>query len=181
MWGVEARAEHWLTLAVSGSDEPAHRVAVHATWVVEGLPWWQRYLWLILTVLGLLVLGFVAGGFIYPNRLPRALAVSFVADRDDLDDTSPQPIAAWKGTGIGFYRHARAFLHADYRISGSSKGAVVGLEAEARGCRVRPATSMLHRETLDGDWEPVSLDGRSARRPGTCIASARSGPFFAFP
>jgi hypothetical protein len=173
-----AGGEHWATLGMVEAGEVAGGVPLHLRWQVEGLPWWLRWMWLILLILGILVLGFIIGGFVYPARLPRTLAITFVPEYDDLNDQTPQPVRQWRGVGIGFYRHARAFLHPDFRISGKSHGAIAGIFATRTGCRIQPVHSTpLYREALDGDWEQVSADGRR-NRAGDLFRVGESGPFF---
>lgn len=170
--------EPWLTLAVDGSDAADAEVPIAIDWQVEALGFWELWGRLILAILGFLIVAFLVGGFLWPNRFQNALAVAFVPDAEDLDEQSPQPIRQWSGVGIGFYRHARAFLHGDFRLSGRAQGALAGLYAEKHGTRVevgRGAT--LFRETLDGDWEAVPPPGRRVR-PGDIYRLGESGPFF---
>jgi hypothetical protein len=115
---------------------------------------------------------------VLPKRFQSSLAVTFVPDRRELDEQTPQPVAQWRGVGIGFYRNARAFLHSNFRLSGNPRGSLAGLYAEAAGTRVRPGRGgALFRETLDGDWETVDGEGRRARG-GDVYRVGESGPFF---
>lgn len=173
-----ASGEPWLELKVAGSSEPKHTVPVTLRWRVEGLTFWELWGWLILLILGILVALFIILGFVLPKRFQSALAVAFVPDRRELDEQTPEPVKQWKGVRIGFYRNARAFLHANFRLNGNAKGALAGLFAESVGTWVRPGRgSALYRETLDGDWETVGADGRRARS-GDVYRIGESGPFF---
>ncbi len=173
-----ALGEPWLRLKVSGSEDPNHRADIRLRWQVDGLTFWQRWGWLILLILLLLLIVFIVAGYIVPERFSGALAVTFVPDRDELEEQSPQPVKQWKGTGIGFYRNARAYLHSNYRLSGNAKGALAGLLAEKGGLKVKPGRGAgLYRETLDGDWEAVASGGRRARS-GDVYRSGQSGPYF---
>lgn len=146
--------------------------------VHEILSWWQRWGWLVLSVLGLLAALFVALGFILPKRFQRTLSLSFAPELDDVDDTPPLAIYTWRGVGIGFYRDARAFLHGDFRISGRARGALAGLFAEAGGARVRPGKGLsLFRQDLGAAWEEVSLEGERVRA-GEVYRIGDQGPFF---
>ena len=69
----------------------------------------------------------------------------------------------FKGTGIGFYRHARAYVTRDYNITGKAANAAAGLFAEADGCHLRPVGGVVERETYDGDWEEVPGAGQPTR------------------
>jgi len=173
-----AFGEPWLELRVAGTQDSLHAVPVRLRWRVEGLSFWERWGWLILLILGILLALFVILGFVLPKRLQSSLAVTFVPDRRELDEQTPQPVSQWKGVGIGFYRNARAFLHSNFRLSGNPRGALAGLHAEAAGTRIRPGRGVsLFRETLDGDWETVDGEGRRARG-GDVYRIGEGGPFF---
>lgn len=173
-----AADEPWLRLRVSGSSQPNQEVVAHLRWRVHGLTFWQRWGWLILLVLGLLALLAIIAGYIVPKRFAKTLAVAFAPEREDLEEQAPQPVAQWKGVGIGFYRDARAYLHANYRLSGNARGALASLHADASGTKVAPGRGQsIHRETLDGDWEPVPAAGRMARG-GDVFRVGERGPYF---
>ena len=124
------------------------------------------------------MLVFLVGGYVTPQRFTGTLALAYVPERDELDEQSPQPVQQWRGVGIGFYRNARAFLHADFRLSGKAQGAVASLHAQRGGARVEPGKGQrLHRETLDGDWENVAESGRRIRA-GDVYRIGEAGPFF---
>ena len=172
-----ASGEPWLKLRVAGSDKPHHAVEIQLTWKVNGLAWWERWLWLIITILALLVLAFFIGGYLYPARFPRGLALLITQDHDDLDDLSPQSIQHHKGVGIGFYRHARAYISSSYRVTGKPAGAVAQLQATRGGLMVIPVGGMLYRENAEEDWDEVPQTGRKARSREIYRASS-DGPFF---
>jgi hypothetical protein len=173
-----AAGEPWLELRVAGTQDARHAVPVKLRWQVQGLSFWERWGWLILLILGILLVLFIILGYVLPKRFQSSLAVAFVPDRRELDEQTPQPVAQWKGVGIGFYRNARAFLHSNFRLSGNPGGALAGLFAEPAGTRVKPGRgSSLFRETLDGDWESVDGEGRRARG-GDVYRIGESGPFF---
>lgn len=173
-----AAGELWLELRVAGSESPEHVVPVRLRWQVHGLSFWQRWGWLILLILGILILLFLILGFVLPKRFQGALAVTYVPERDELDEQTPQPVKQWRGVGIGFYRDARAYLHPDFRLSGKPQGALASLHAEKGGARAMPGRGLtLFRESLDGDWEAVPPQGRRAR-PGDIYRIGDRGPYF---
>lgn len=173
-----ASGEPWLELHVAGSDAAEHKVPVRLRWRVNGLSFWQRWRWLILLILGILLLLFIICGFILPARFQSGLAVVYVPERDELDEQSPQPVKQWRGVGIGFYRDARAYLHADFRLSGNPQGALASLHAEKGGTRAMPGRGLtLFRETLEADWEGVVPGGRRARA-GDVYRIGERGPYF---
>lgn len=170
--------EPWLELHVAGSDAPDHNVIIKLRWQVNGLSFRERWLWLILLIATVLLLLFIALGFLLPHRFQPGLALVFVPERDELDEQTPEPIRQWSGVRIGFYRNARAFLHPDYRVSGSPRGALASLHAEKRGARVIPIRATpLYRETLEGQWEAVSADGQRVRG-GDVFRIGDRGPYF---
>jgi len=149
--------------------------AVNVRWRVEGLSFWQRWLWLFMLVLAILAVAFIVYGFIRPHRFPRELALTFVPEYDELD-RMPQPLAQWRGTGIGWYRDAQAFLQPDYRLSGKSRGSLAGLRAVANGAVLLSTGPPLYRELDINEWEEV----RQVRpvRAGTIYRISETGPFF---
>jgi hypothetical protein len=173
-----AGGEPWLALRVANTTDAQQRIPINLTWRVTGLSFLQRWAWLILVLALIVSTLFVIAGFVLPKRFSAALAVAFVAERDELDEQSPQPIAQWKGVGIGFYRNARAYLHPNYRLSGSPRGAVAAIHASESGTRVFPGKgSALFRETLDDGWEPVAVAGRPGRG-GDVFRVNENGPYF---
>nr|QEO74109.1 hypothetical protein [uncultured bacterium] len=173
-----ADGEPWLELRVAKSERPEHRVEIRLRWQVQGLSFWQRWGWLILLILAILAALFILLGFVLPQRFSGTLAVTYVPDRSELDEQSPQPVKQWSGVGIGFYRNARAFVHPDFRLSGKHQGALACLYAERGGARVAPGRGLsLFRETLEGDWETVPADGRRARA-GDVLRIGDRGPYF---
>ncbi len=175
--GSTAAGEPWLELRLAGSEDLEHAVAIALRWTVESLSFrelWGRW---ILAACALLLAAFIAGGILWPQRFQRSLAVAFAPDLEELDEQSPQPVVPWKGVGIGFYRHARAFLHPDFRLSGRSQGALAGLHAEKGATRLRAGKGgTLYRETLDGDWDVVVREGRRVR-PGDVYRLGEQGPY----
>jgi hypothetical protein len=173
-----ASGEPWLELRVADSDRKEHFIPVRLRWQVHGLSFWQRWGWLILTILGILLLLAIIGGYVLPQRFQGGLAVVYVPERDELEEQTPQPVRQWRGVGIGFYRDARAFLHPDFRLSGNPQGALASLHAERSGTHVNPGRGMsLYRETLDSDWESVPAQGRRAHA-GDVYRIGERGPYF---
>jgi hypothetical protein len=159
-----ASGERWLELHVAGSSAVEHVVPIQLHWQVRGLTFWQRWGSLIAGILAALLVLFIITGYLLPNRFQRGLAIVFVPDRAELDEQLPQPVKQWRGVGIGFYRHARAYLHADYRLSSRAQGALASLHAEKGSTRLMPGRGLsLFRETVAADWESVPAQGRRAR------------------
>ncbi len=157
-----ATGEPWLELGVAGSDAPQHQVTLMLSWEVSGLPWWLRWLWLLVGLALLAVTVFVAAGYVLPKRFSRNLAVVIVQDEEDLDEQRPLPMRTFRGVGIGFYRNARAYILTNFRVSGKARGAVARLQQESNGLCIYPEHgTALFRET-DGDWELVPERGRRA-------------------
>jgi len=140
-------------------------------------PWWICLLpWLIAMAIAL-ALAFVIYGFIRPARFPRQLGVQ-IADEEDVDQGFFIWIRKQRGTGIGFYRDARAYLHGDFRISGKGRGALASLHAEASGTRVCPGKGLaLFRQDFGVKWEELPKDGEMARA-GEIYRIGENGPYF---
>jgi len=173
-----AAGEPWLELRVAGSEDAEQKLTLRLRWQVRGLSFWQRWGWLILLILGILLVLFIICGYLLPQRFQGGLAVVFVPERAELDEQTPQPLRQWKGVGIGFYRNARAYLHPDFRLSGNPQGALASLHAERGGTRAMPGRgNSLFRETLEGDWESVPVPGRRARG-GDVYRIGERGPYF---
>lgn len=175
---TSALGEPWLRLRVDGSDNPEQRIELRLRWEVVGLTFWQRWGWLVLSLLAVAVAVFVALGYILPHRFPPTLAISFAPERDELDTCPPQTLRAWHGVGIGFYRGARAYLHPDFRLTGRAAGALALLRAERGLTRVAPQKGLdLGREDYDGTFAPVPEEGEPLRL-GEVYRVGGSGPFF---
>nr|VFK58066.1 MAG: hypothetical protein BECKUNK1418G_GA0071005_10021 [Candidatus Kentron sp. UNK]VFK68236.1 MAG: hypothetical protein BECKUNK1418H_GA0071006_10011 [Candidatus Kentron sp. UNK] len=166
-----------LRLRVPDSEKPGHAVTIHLSWVVQGLSFLQRWIEWILTGIAVMTIAFIALGFIVPHRFPRGLAVSFGPEWDDILDLQPQPVTQWKGTGIGFYRHARAYLHLDYRLSGRAAGALAVIRATSSGVMVATTGGALYRSSVSGDWDEVYGDGIRFSS-GDVFRIGETGPFF---
>jgi hypothetical protein len=170
--------EPWLRLRVDGGNAAHQQIELRLGWEVVGLSFWQRWGWLVLTVIAMVVVVLVALGFILPQRFPPTLAVGFVPERDDLDSYPPNQVRGWRGVGIGFYRDARAYLHPDFRLTGRAGGALAVLRAQRMATWVAPQKGLvLSRESYDGSWEPVAETGEAARL-GEVYRIGESGPFF---
>ncbi len=174
----EAAGEHWLDLESESSNSQEGRVPIQVRWKVVPLTFWELWGRLIGSLVLLLLLLIWVYGYIRPKRFQRNLALVFVPERSEIEEQSPQPIAQWKGVGIGWYRDARAFLHANYSVSGRSRGALASLHATNAGTRVCPVSgSSLFRETSDGEWEAVAVGGQRVRSGGVIRVGDR-GPYF---
>jgi hypothetical protein len=174
----QSRAQSWFVLAVNGRSEPDSIVGLHLTWSVRGLTFWEKWGWLILLILGALLVMIIVYGYIRPNRFAAGLSLCYAPAIDELDDQTPQPVRMWKGTGIGFYRDARACLQDNFRINGTVKGAVAILRAgQRRAVFVKPGSRALYREVGVGEWDQVPPTGRRAGQ-GEVYRAGESGPYF---
>jgi hypothetical protein len=174
----QATGEHWLDLRVANSSAPDAIVPINVRWSLTGLTWWQRWRWLIITILVVILLIIWIYGYIKPVRFSKNLAVTFVPERIEVDEQTAQPVAQWSGVGIGWYRNARACLHPSFRLNGDPDGAVAVLTAIPGGMQVLPGSGgTLYRETLEGAWEPIPADGRRVSS-GEVYRVGETGPFF---
>jgi hypothetical protein len=172
------RGEHWLDLRLAGSSADNALLPIHVRWGLQGLTWWQRWRWLVVSLIVFIVFLIWVYGYIRPKRFMRGLAVTFVPERSEVDDQTPQPIAQWSGTGISWYRDARACLHSNFRLNGDPSGAVAVLVAIPGGTQVNPSDgNNLYRETIEGNWEPIPSEGRRSSG-GEVYRVGDAGPFF---
>jgi hypothetical protein len=138
-------------VAVAAGGGPDSQAALRLSWNVRALSFWERWGWLILSIVGVLMAMFVVYGYIKPYPFPPEMAVSFAPEYADLDDQIPQPLKQWRGVGIGFYRDAWACLHSDFRISQRHKSALAVLRASGNRSSVvlpiNPSSSRKGRKT----------------------------------
>jgi len=167
-----------LRLQVEETINSKQQINFKLSWQIQGLTFWQKWRTLILIILAIIVFILFILGFILPKRFAKTLAINLVQDYDDLADLTPQLLKNWKGTGIGFYRNARAFIQADYRISGKQKGALVALYATSQGNQVKSCSGIiLYRETFDGSWEEIPIEGILLRF-AVVYRIGEQGPYF---
>ena len=172
------KGEHGLDLRLAGSTSSDAIAPIRVSWVVQGLTWWQRQRRTMLALLSLVVFFIGIYGYVHPQRFPRSLAITFVSRRQEMDQQTPQSIARSGGTGVGWYRDARAYLHQDFRLDGKRAGAVAVLTAISSGTQVQGGEgSTLYRETIEGNWEPLPVGGRRAGG-GEVYRVGDEGPFF---
>lgn len=167
-----------LAVPGAGPDPSPQAVPLVVSWELGGMPWWQRWLWLILTVAGLLLATFIAGGFLWPRRFNRNLGVAFGLDREQAEEEQLQPVARKKGVGIGFYRHARLYVLRKADVGGSSRDAVARVVQAPSGLRIHPVGGVLFRDD-DDEWIEVR-EGGDRVRLGDIYRAGEQGPYFRF-
>ncbi len=175
----QSHGQSWVNLAVNGRQEMESTVELRLSWSVRSLTFWEKWGWLILLILAVLLVAIIVYGYIKPYRFATGLALCYAPAMDELDDQTPQPIRVWRGVRIGFYRDARACLHDTFRINGKVKGAVSILQAgPRRSVIVKPGSSRpLYREVGVGEWDQVPPTGRRAGQ-GEVYRVGESGPYF---
>jgi hypothetical protein len=114
-------------------------------------PWLQCWWPVLAAALGILMIGILIHGFVSPFRFSPRLGV-VLSPEDDIAEGFFHPIRARRG----FYRDARAYICADFRIAGKSKGAIARLRASGKKACILPVGgNALYRQTIDGEWEKV--------------------------
>ncbi len=118
--------------------------------VIERAPEPRRWPKMLAPVLGLLLAGVVALGFLLPPPFPPRLGV-FLSSEEDLEEGYFHPIPSARR----FLRPARIYVAAGRLLSRPS-GALARLQASSRGVRLKPLHGQtLWRQSLDGEWQPA--------------------------
>jgi hypothetical protein len=151
----------WGTIQPAG--QPSQAAQLYLAWHVLGLSWLQRWWRVLAIVVGLLLLGLIILGIVLPHRWPRAIQIVYASSLEDLDEAVPQEIKPIPGTGVGFYRNARAYLHPDFRVSSREKGAAVKIEAIRRGVLVSGVHGSKVCRDLGNEWAPLPAAGWRGR------------------
>jgi hypothetical protein len=145
---------------------------------IAATPWWICALPLAIGVALAALIAFVVYGYLRPSRFPPQLGVA-LADGEDLEDGFFLLLRAQKGSGIGFYRDARAYVREDYRVCGNPAGAVARLRADAGRVRIQPVRgAKVLWSNAEGQWEPLRADESTATL-GTLYRSERGNLYFA--
>ena len=161
--GSAANGEPWMTLVATSCGRKQDLADVRLRWRVQPLTFWQRWRWVLLGLVIALVVIVTVYGYIRPHRFPRGIAITYVPEYEDLDQTAAA-LGQWTGIGIGFYRDAQAFLRPDFRISGRPRGSLGGLKAAAQGKVILvPTGSTVYCEVGVSEWEEIPPQGRAAR------------------
>jgi len=121
--------------------------------------WWP----VIAGAIGVLIGAFIIYGIISPSRFSRRLGV-VISQEEDISEGFFHPIRATRGSGSGFYRDARVYICADYRLSGSAKGGFVRLRAEGKRVKLQAVGGAgVWRKTMEDEWEQLPQGEISAR------------------
>ncbi|MBT3218590.1 MAG: VWA domain-containing protein [Proteobacteria bacterium] len=114
--------------------------------------WWAFATFVVLVISAI----FTHGRFIWPFSFTRQLVVQISPEEDIDGEGFPHPVSAVRGTGRGFYRHARAYVGSDYRLTSSPRGALARLRAERKRVMLVPCSGQrLQRMDADGEWKEV--------------------------
>lgn len=161
-----------LTLPGGGAD-----VEVPIRMTSEPTPWWVCLLPWLIALAALVTGGFIVWGLLSPARFPRQLGVQ-LADEEDVEQGFFLLLRAQPGTGSGFYRAARAWVRADYRVCGQAAAGVARLRAGHGLVHIMPARGALVQwQTAAGDWEGLPVQEIPARL-GTLYRSEAGGLYF---
>jgi streptogramin lyase len=166
-----------LFIEALGGDGIAQRQAVPLNLRITGVPLlecWRPYL---IGVILLLTAGIIAYGFWVPSRFSRTIALMFSPELD-LSEGFPVRIRGCRGTGSGFYRDARAFLHENATVTGRRRGAFAQLHACGRAVEIRPLSSTtVEMLTPEDNWEPIP-GRRTTMRFGSIYRTASGTLYF---
>jgi DNA-binding beta-propeller fold protein YncE len=134
-----------------GIDEQVEKTEVPVTVEIVAPTLWSCW-WPVIAAIAVIVATFILiHGFWSPSRFAPRLGV-VLSPEDDIAEGFFHPIRARRG----FYRDARAYICADFRIAGKSRGAIARLRAYGKKACILPVGgNALYRQTIDGEWEEV--------------------------
>ena len=175
--GCDKREPAALTVKATGPDGAPVELRVPLEIEVVPDPWLVCYWPFLALGAALLIGGVVFHGFWSPARFGPRLGVK-LSPEEDIEEGVFYTLRAQPGTGSGFYRDARAFISADFRLSGSSRGAIARLRAHGPGVLIEAAGGApVFRQTADGEWEMLPA-GESKVRFGTLYRDETGKIFF---
>jgi hypothetical protein len=143
-----------IEVRATGSDGGVRDLRLPVKAELEQDPW-LRCWWPVLAAIGAVILGVIIFvGFWIPSRFESRVGV-MLSTTEDLDaDGFFFPIRAARGARAGFYRDASVYVSQDFRVSRSSRNALVHLRADKNRIKMRPMVT-LWRDTGAGEWEEV--------------------------
>ncbi|MCB2261509.1 MAG: hypothetical protein LGR52_00970 [Candidatus Thiosymbion ectosymbiont of Robbea hypermnestra] len=158
--------EYRIFMTTRGTDGVDSNAEVSIDLSLQPTSWWICLRPFLIGLLIVLALALFAYGFIWPARFRPQIGV-MLSNEENLEEGFFLLLRAQRGTGIGFYRHARAYVREDYRVCGRPGGAIVQLRADRGRILMRPMPgAQVLWKSDDGRWE--TLDERESRaRVGT--------------
>jgi len=170
--------QHEIVFATTKASGAVDRAVTPLRVEVTPDPWLQCN-WRILAGLGGAVFaGFIAYGFVWPARFGGRLGMQ-LSPEIDLSEGFYYPLRTQPGAGSSFYRHARVFLHPDFRITGKKPGgSFVKLRAGRKRVYIQPVPGQtVWRQKMDGEWERLSAE-ESVARENTIYRNDQESVFF---
>lgn len=123
-----------MTVSAPGSS-PLTSIDLVVT--VIPLTFWERWGWLIITLLVILLVAFVVAGYMVPPRFARRLALLVAEGVQELTAATPVGFSSVRGTGRRFWRPSSAGLSIDGVIGSSARASLLLLRADHVAGRVR--------------------------------------------
>lgn len=174
-------ADTIFNINVELSSETGKSISIPVTAETQEEPWlkcwWSEIIaTAIMTIIAIIVM-IILHGFISPYRFSSHLGV-MLSPEEDMSEGFFHLICTQQGTRSGFYRHAKAYVCQDLRLSGNKAGAVARLQAAGTQTKLQAvAGSSLWRQTADGDWEQLPPEETTVRL-GVLYKSDSGGVFF---
>ena len=166
-----------LFIEAVGGDGIVQRRDVPLHLRITGVPLLECWLPYIIGALLLLVTGVIVYGFWVPSRFSRSIALMFSPELD-LSEGFPIRIRGRRGTGSGFYRDARAFLHENATISGRRRGAFAQLHANGNAVEIVPLSGfVVEMLTSEETWEQIP-ERKSTMRFGSSYRTGSGNLYF---
>ncbi len=175
--GTVTPRQHKLIIQAPTADGSLGSSEIPLLLETNSTPWWRCALPFALAAVALLVAAVIIYGFIWPARFHRQLGV-LIANEEDLDEGIFLLLRAQRGTGGGFYRHARAYIREDYRVNGNASAAIACLRADRGRVMLRPMHgSLILSHNEEDAWTPLSATELIART-GTPYRNERGTVYF---
>nr|VFK58076.1 MAG: hypothetical protein BECKUNK1418G_GA0071005_10024 [Candidatus Kentron sp. UNK] len=166
-----------LTISGQGPGGQPVELQIPVSVAVSPSTWWECWWWIVVIVILIALCLFIIYGYIWPARFPSEAGVQ-ISPEEDMSEGFLHPIRGTRGSGAGFYRHARIYLQPDFRLSRHHQGAMAKLVAGRGTIHLSPVGgSLIEWQGADGDWLALGDEG-SFFMPGVMYRGGEEQVFF---
>lgn len=167
----------YLTVSGHGPDGQPVELRMPISVRISPSTWLECWWWILIIAMGVALGIFIAYGFIWPARFPPEAGV-MLSPEEELSEGFFHPIRGTRGSGAGFYRHARIYLQPDFRLSRHHQGAVAKLVAGRGTIHLSSVGgSLIEWQGADGDWLALGDEG-AFFMPGVLYRGGEGQLFF---